>query len=232
MKKVCLIPFLIILPITIISSLLYFYQAEPIYRSTSEILINRDRIDGYNQNYPEIRNRWVWLRDGLAVKNKLLSIDKSDLFLHKKIDISFTGADDYRYIISVQDSTISKAEATNKLLIKKLHHLINVEPIQNLDRLIHSLSNKIETLRKKDKLDEDFSNGIKKSIQNMAIKKIILNSNKKDRIKILQNPESETLKIWPKLSHLLALAILISILLSFSYGSFRLLKRKNSNASV
>ncbi|HAZ13619.1 MAG: hypothetical protein A2X86_13885 [Bdellovibrionales bacterium GWA2_49_15] len=64
------IPFFAIL--AVICSVVYCLVAQPLFEVTGSIGIMRPTLPPVSNFMPETQNRWVWIRDGLAMKNMLL----------------------------------------------------------------------------------------------------------------------------------------------------------------
>ena len=69
-KKYWPIPFFVMLGI--LCGVLYGFEASPVYEISGSIGIMRPTLPPVSNFMPETQNRWVWIRDGLSMKDMLL----------------------------------------------------------------------------------------------------------------------------------------------------------------
>lgn len=117
---------------------IYTFVTPKLYQSEAQVVLMRLNLEHPNKVIEESRNRWVWLRDGLALKSALLSDQlinhelelrglKQDIrereSLLKNIRIDFTGADEFAFNITVKDQDPKRAQQTNQRIVERLRML-------------------------------------------------------------------------------------------------------------
>lgn len=149
----------------------YIKFAEPIFEITSEIMINRQTI-ALPKYLGEVgSNRWIWVRNGLATKesiisdkflshaiasipelvNKTLSKDKQLKTLREQISVSFTGADVYSFAIRVKSKHPKSAVEISKMIINEIKRIEIAYPIKVYNETIKALIDDARILKTREK---------------------------------------------------------------------------------
>ncbi len=67
----------------VVSASVYDFLAPEQYEVTSRVTVHRSQIEAPNLSTEESKNRWIWVRDGNAIKDSLLSQDLLSSILAK-----------------------------------------------------------------------------------------------------------------------------------------------------
>lgn len=202
-------------------SVFYSLQVAPVYQSVSEVLILRTKIETPFKVQEESRNRWIWLRDGLSLQQNILDEslakeiqaqldrEKEQLFdleaLRKKVEVSYTGADEFLFKIKVSDTDKEAALKINELVFQRLKELYLDQPQQVFESSLAAYT-KEYPLSLRDKSFEATVAQLKalhawEQAQREASFQVLLNP------MISQNP------IWPKKSALMVVGVLLGLFL-------------------
>ncbi len=122
--------FVICLVIALAAAMAVISKSEAKYESTSIIMLKRAQMERSGHSTEESRNRWVWVRDGLELKNELVSegvlrkvleivatksptkqIATDAPHLRKQIEVHYSGGDDNLFTIRVQHSDPALVQA-------------------------------------------------------------------------------------------------------------------------
>lgn len=158
--------FLIIIFVFGISEL-YIIFSERIYEIRSEIMIERNQIEAPEYLGDLGSNRWIWIRNGLATKESILSdynlskiLKENPHIIHQKqnqsenlkslrnsIEINFKGADIYAFNIRIRSKDIEAAIMASNSIISSITNYELIKPITTYKNTIENLKNNIEKLK-------------------------------------------------------------------------------------
>lgn len=227
-KKYYLLP-IICISISIIIASIYISISASIYKATSKVVIKRSKLEAPTISTPEIRNRWVWLRDGLDLKanldseqmlltlfvnEKSLNIDFPSTFenfskkhitqfrkFKNNIQIDYSGPDDNIFRISTSFHNKKGALLLNKKLITTFKKLYLAEGKEAQKDLISSLENQ----------DLSKSSHLIEAKEKLKLSFLASSITRSKSFQILVHPNSNITKIWPKPKFLILFSIIVGL---------------------
>ena len=149
----------------------YIKLTKPTFEITSEIMINRQTI-ALPEYLGEVgSNRWIWVRNGLATKESIitdkfllnaikklpnlveynLSTDKKLKELRNNITVNFQGADVYSFVISVKSKHPTTAIQISDMIIDEIKRVEIGYPIEVYDQTSRALEQDVKSLKIREK---------------------------------------------------------------------------------
>lgn len=213
---------------------IYSIYTPHIYQATSIASLSRKSIENPEYGLPELRNRWVWMRDGLNYKNileadstaqaileqtnKLRSLGKANLKtitlkdLKSGINIDFSGPDDNLYTIKTKFKNPKTTLYINNALLNKLQIIIQNQQLENYQNVIDSLSEKSESAI--DQKEKEYINNI---IYKLKVTKVTVKTLSNKLFQIIQSPTNSIIKAWPKVPFIIISFTIMGLTLGFIY---------------
>ncbi len=213
---------LILMFLALISSLVYISQTSTVYEAVSEVLILRASQETNLKVNEETRNRWVWARDGLALKKAMISegvLDKmmklpsaaefvkgkskyeAQKALLKMINVEYTGADEFAFFMRVRGANQDLILAMNKILFDQLKYNYITLPKETYQAAVDVFEAKANTTYLKEKLAE------LRAVYSWEMKV------REETWRVLKSPVLIPEKVWPKKSAIVIAFLFIAMLL-------------------
>lgn len=169
----------------------------------------------------ESRNRWIWLRDGLSLQQNILdeslakeiqaqlASEKEQVFdleaLRKKVEISYTGADEFLFKIKVSDINKEAALKMNELVFQRLKELYLNQPQQVFESSLAAYTQEYP-LSLRDKSFEV-------TVAQLKALHAWEQAQRETSFQVLLNPMISQNPIWPKKSALIVVGVLLGLFL-------------------
>lgn len=235
------IPFVVTF-IFVIMGIIYAFKCSPVYEVTSVSTISRKTIENPDYPLPEVRNRWVWLRDGLTLKNNLMAeqliwrivinnkilskefslkveFEKLSSEDHAKINdikknfnVDYSGPDDNIYTIKVKHQLKDIALEINKSLIVELSNLVLHKMALTYKEIILQLKQKKITAK-----NTSHINYITNLVHKLEASQIVERTLSKQRFKLIQSPQNSIKKVWPKIPFLILAFTILGLTTGFIF---------------
>ncbi len=231
----------------IVVGLVYSLTTKPVYQAQTHALMMRLKLEPGAKSVEESKNRWIWVRDGLAVKESLLSDEALDDFiqqgnwqqslekinskqsslpenlvskeqlvreeLRRIVRIDFTGADDYRYLISVKTSSAEMALALTKYLLNRLEYLLVSVYHHHFIDSVKSYGAIVEPhIKNQSFVDELIKMRAEHAFEQAQRRKSFL---------IIKKPELLPNPIWPQKKLILVLGLLVGVFFGLAIDFLR-----------
>lgn len=187
-------------------------SSEATFESTSIIMLKRSQMERSGHSTQDIGNRWVWVRDGLELKNELVSegvlkqvLEKVAVKapsiqpapelskIRKQVEVHYSGGDDNLFTIRVQQSDSSLAQTMAQAYLEVFPNLAIERRMQALES---SLSTMERSLSDIDLNTEQLSRKIE-IIETIKSDITLAKSERDQRIVVIQSA-SPAVRIWPK----------------------------------
>lgn len=159
---------------------IYIRTTPKTYEIRSEIMLERHQLSAPEYLGDLGSNRWVWIRNGLATKELILSDDilekilknnpkiietdnshsKNYQNLRKHIDIIFKGADIYAFSIKIRSKDPDSAISASNIIIAAISEYELKEPIKTYKSTIQNLKSEADRLKK---IEEDILPNLQKN---------------------------------------------------------------------
>lgn len=215
-------------------SFVYIGNTTAIFESKSEVLILRTKLETPFKVQEESRNRWIWLRDGLSLQQNILDESlalkiqdqvepqKGQAFdlaaLRKKVEVSYTGADEFLFKIKVADANKEAALKINQLVFDRLKELYLDQPQQIFEDSLAAYTEEYpQNMR-----DKSFE----ATIAQLKALHAWEQSQRQASFQVLLNPMISQEPIWPKKSALMVVGFLLGLLLGLSLDMLTLNAKK------
>jgi len=215
--------------------------SEAKYESVSIIMLKRAQMERAGHSTEDSRNRWVWVRDGLELKNELISEDvlknileivaeksTSNLklpetsHLRKTVEIHYSGGDDNLFTIRVQhtDPEFTRSVANAYL---------EVFPNLAIERRMTALENSLQTMEKellsKDLNQDQLSRKIE-IIETIKSDITLAKAERDQRIVVIQNA-TPSVRIWPRPLFILVAFGCFGVFIGASIATYMKKTRRN-----
>jgi uncharacterized protein involved in exopolysaccharide biosynthesis len=186
--------------------------SEERYESTGIIMLKRAQMERSGHSTEDSRNRWVWVRDGLELKNELLSeevlkrvaalAEKKSLpiqspidiaKLRKQVEVHYSGGDDNLFTIRLRHLV----PATAKEIVEAY---LEVFPTLAIERRLTALESSLESMEKSllDKhLSPDQHSRKVEIIETIKSDVTFAKAERDQRIVIIQSASAPVI-VWPK----------------------------------
>ncbi len=179
-------------------------KSEAKYESTSIIMLKRAQMERSGHSTEESRNRWVWVRDGLELKNELVSesvlkkvleivaaktptkgLTTDAPHLRKQIEVHYSGGDDNLFTIRVQHADPALVQVIADAYLEVFPNLAIERRMLALESLSDSSLSAEQISRKVDIIET-----IKSDIT-------LAKAERDQRIVVIQSA-TPAVRIWPK----------------------------------
>lgn len=206
----------------------YIKVTPHVFESLSEVLILRANMETPFKVQEESRNRWIWLRDGLALQKnvmdeKLLQAvleeieqepgEKLNLKgLRKKASIEFTGADEFLFKINVRDTSKENALKINQLIFHRLKDLYLVRPVEVFNSSLTAFS---EHYPKQGR-----DNTVASNINQLKALHGWEQAQREASFQVILSPQVSPEIIWPKKTAVAILGVLLGLFIGVSVDLF------------
>lgn len=219
----------------LVLGLAYSFTTKSIYQAQTHALMLRLKLEPGAKSIEESKNRWIWVRDGIAVKESLLSDEALDEFiqqdewrnllekmsskksslpkelvsneqllreeLRKAVRVDFTGADDYRYLVSVRNSSPEMALAFVEFLLARLEYLLVEVYQENFINSVKSYGAIVEPYIKNQLFIDD--------LIKMRAEHAFEQAQRRKSFLIIKSPELSPNPIWPQKKLILVLGLMV-----------------------
>lgn len=194
------------------------YVIPPSFEAKGSVVVLRKSVEISESTQEDDKNRWVWVRDGLALAQQLMSDDfllpylnsrpamKSRLYskvpesvglhllgarLRKYVKVDFTGGDEYSFVISVRDRDANEALALALALMERINQLASKDVSRRYEAALDQMEQKFA----KEKSQNDGI--IKNRLQELKVNTWLTQAQENDRVKVLLQPYLPQRPCWP-----------------------------------
>lgn len=210
----------------IVAAGLYDYLTIPVYEATGSIMVKRAQPERSGTSTEESRNRWVWVRDGLELRNHLQSetvlnavvktiLDKPDSTsvlngqnLSEKLQIHYAGGDENVFTFKIKDRDRIQAQTVITQLMEVFPSLAIDTKTAALRKSLKEIDSLIKLTDKKDQV----------YVRKIAIAKeirtdlLFAEAERSSRVVVIRHPVVE--KVWPRKDFIFAVAAFFSMFVS------------------
>ena len=198
--------------VAITAALVTITNSDAKFESTSIIMLKRAQMERSGHSTQDTGNRWVWVRDGLELKNELVSevvlkkviaiiVTKNQSSqsalevsqLRKQVEVHYSGGDDNLFTIRVQQNDPELAKAMAEAYLE-------IFPSLAIERRMQALESSLATMERS--LSEKGLSAEQQSRKIDIIETIksditLAKSERDQRIVIIQSA-SPAVRIWPQ----------------------------------
>ena len=204
--------FVICILVSLAGALAVIAKSEAKYESTSIIMLKRAQMERAGHSTEDTRNRWVWVRDGLELKNELVSegvlkkvleivatkspevqVATDVTHLRKQVEVHYSGGDDNLFTIRVQQSNAAVAQAMAGAYLE-------VFPGLAIERRMLALESSLLSLEKDLSSKELSADQISRKVEIIETIKsdiTLAKAERDQRIVVIQSASSAA-RIWPQ----------------------------------
>ncbi len=224
---------IIMATLALLVGVIYAQTTAEVYQAVSEVLILRPAQETNLKTNEEARNRWIWARDGLALRKSILNdkvmsdilklesikkIENPQQVVERMITIEYTGADEFAFKIQVKGSDKKLILEINKILFNELKHNYLTLPDRAYNQAIKRFEEKAITSSLKEKLVEI------KAIQAWE------SSVREETWKVIKSPQVLPEKVWPRKTAIVISLAFMGLILGMFLDGLMSLRGKSINA--
>jgi uncharacterized protein involved in exopolysaccharide biosynthesis len=215
--------------------ILYINLVQPVFSSTSRVVIFRNKVENPDEASDEARNRWIWIRDGLNVSSALVTDDllrrfversssaQSETkhldsetaklkFLKSLVKIQFTGADENNYQIDVQSSNQVLALELNQHVFAYLRYLSISKDSEDFNSIIQAVHAQAEEFA----FNSPEFQFYKTKVMKLKFDHALSQTQRQKGFRVITYPHVDDKPIWPKPLAILIVFAVAGLLVGYS----------------
>lgn len=218
----------------------YSLTTSKVYSSKSQVAFFRIKIENQDTGTEESRNRWIWIRDGLNIKSALITDsllenlassnfeiqklssqypNKQLLFdyLKELINIQFTGADEFNFLIDVHAPSPELAFELNNLIYERVKYFATEEDQNNFKEVITELQKKKNEIKSQPLVLAFYQDKINKMTFNHTVEQ----KQREKALHIISKPMLNELPIWPNKKLIILVSTFIGLVIGMCLDYLR-----------
>jgi len=214
-----------------LSGVIYALDSTPQYSAISKVAVFRQKFEVPEHSSEEARNRWVWIRDGLSVQSSIVNdsvlneikqtIPETKILLShydgemaqrkallKMINIQFTGADEFNFVLEVVSPIKDVSIQINKILLKRLEYLVVTQQQKIFDQVLKELKGKMGNAIPKSENYLYFQEQMRKMTFDYTLTQV----QREQNFQVTMQPFADDKPIWPKKKFIVLIALFIGFI--------------------
>ncbi|MBI1861138.1 MAG: hypothetical protein HYR96_09500 [Deltaproteobacteria bacterium] len=216
----------------------------PRFESRSVVLVQRNRVAFPGMNFEEDKNRWVWVRDGFALRDSLLAdqflidyLETRPAFqerlekkapseyawpwlsdrVRRQIRVDYTGGDEFSYVIVARDRNPEEARALAEVLSKRLVTLATTDLTAQYQQTLAHFEKRLSELPPK---SED-SKALRAKYRELKMATWLQEAQERNAVKILEGARFPHAPCWPRGGLWICIGAVLGVAFRFAFTRLR-----------